>query len=161
MHNNLMPSQKSDALFLKQVRFYVRIPSLWRDGRAAQGACLENRYRETYRGFESHFLRSGLTTEYWGGARVDDWGRLLSGCRSKIRPRVRIPASPPDKRRSTECLFVSPPQTNNKNVANANTTHQSVLGLLCFPLRRLLSHRCHICQDTKQIEKLARSGRSI
>jgi len=32
---------------------------------------------------------------------------------------------------------------------------------LCFPLRRLLSHRCHICQDTKQIEKLARSGRSI
>ena len=89
MHNNLMPSQKSDALFLKQVRFYVRIPSLWRDGRAAQGACLENRYRETYRGFESHFLRSGLTTEYWGGARVDDWGRLLSGCRSKIRPRVQ------------------------------------------------------------------------
>ena len=30
----------------------------------------------------------------WGGARVDDWGRLLSGCWSKIQPRVRIPPSP-------------------------------------------------------------------
>lgn len=30
-----------------------------------------------------------------GGARVDDRGRLLSGCWSNIQPRVRIPASPP------------------------------------------------------------------
>ena len=31
----------------------------------------------------------------WGGAGVDDRGRLLSGCRGKTRPRVRIPPSPP------------------------------------------------------------------
>jgi hypothetical protein len=31
----------------------------------------------------------------WGGARVVDWGRLLSGCRGiKPRPQVRILSSP-------------------------------------------------------------------
>ena len=38
---------------------YVRIATLRRDGRAAKGACLENRYGETHRGFESHSFRSG------------------------------------------------------------------------------------------------------
>ena len=46
--------------------FRVRMQSLWRDGRAVEGACLENRYRETYRGFEPHFLRWVLTTVYLG-----------------------------------------------------------------------------------------------
>ncbi len=33
----------------------------------------------------------------WGGARVVDWGRLLSGCRGiKPRPQVRILSSPLD-----------------------------------------------------------------
>ena len=38
---------------------------------------------------------------------MDDWGRLLSGCRSKIRPRVRIPASPLDKRTAFRRFFSS------------------------------------------------------
>jgi hypothetical protein len=29
----------------------------WRDGRAAEGACLENMFGESQRGFESHSLR--------------------------------------------------------------------------------------------------------
>lgn len=34
-------------------------------------------------------------TPPWGGARVVDWGRLLSGCRGiKPRPQVRILSSP-------------------------------------------------------------------
>ena len=45
---------------------------------------------------------------------MDDRGRLLSGCRSKIRPRVRIPASPPDKKtakwRFFYFLILSPPR---------------------------------------------------
>lgn len=32
--------------------------SAWRDGRAVEGTGLENRRRATYRGFESHSLRS-------------------------------------------------------------------------------------------------------
>ncbi|MEN9561880.1 MAG: hypothetical protein RIR73_124 [Chloroflexota bacterium] len=36
---------------LTKVRF------LWRDGRAAEGACLENMFGESQRGFESHSLR--------------------------------------------------------------------------------------------------------
>ena len=42
-----------------------------------------------HRGFESLSLRltnpggDGLNKEIWGGARVADWGRLLSGCRGK------------------------------------------------------------------------------
>ena len=39
-----------------------------------------------HRGFESLSLR--LNNPKWGGARVADWDRLLSGCR------VRIPPSP-------------------------------------------------------------------
>ena len=38
---------------------------------------------------------NNLTT--WGGARVDDWARLLSECWGLTQPRVRIPPSPPDK----------------------------------------------------------------
>src|SRR3990172_10908507 len=46
-----------------------------------------------------------LTNKYWGGARVVEWGRLLSGCRDyKSRPRVRIPPSPPEFSR---CLSLS------------------------------------------------------
>ncbi len=44
------------------------------------------------RGFESLSLR--LAFFVWGGAGVDDRGRLLSGCRGNSLPRVRIPASP-------------------------------------------------------------------
>lgn len=32
--------------------------ALWRDGRAAEGACLENMFGSHQRGFESHSLRS-------------------------------------------------------------------------------------------------------
>ena len=59
-----------------------------------EGACLENRYGAIHRGFESHLLRLKNLKSYmlivdeipsltlsWGGARVADWDRLLSGCR--------------------------------------------------------------------------------
>jgi hypothetical protein len=38
-----------------------------------------------------------LKAKYWGGARVDDWGRLLSGCSGNAEPQVRILSSPHDK----------------------------------------------------------------
>ncbi len=47
-----------------------------------------------HRGFESLSLRLGMVN-LRGGARVADWGRLLSGCRGNSRPWVRIPPSPP------------------------------------------------------------------
>ena len=52
----------------------------WRDGRAAQGACLENMFGSHQRGFESHSLRLRLTIDVFGftiGAAVVD-------CQSKI-----------------------------------------------------------------------------
>src|SRR5215510_13715879 len=82
--------------------------TLWRDGRAAEGACLENMFGSHQRGFESHSLRlrrvaswhvdrfsdairnmstfqlENLQTQTWGGARVVEWGRLLSGYRGEI-----------------------------------------------------------------------------
>ena len=33
---------------------------LWRDGRAAEGACLENMFGSHQRGFESHSLRHAI-----------------------------------------------------------------------------------------------------
>ena len=72
-------------------------PRTRRDGRAVEGSGLENRRSANYRGFESHSLRLNKWTRTWGGAGVDDRGRLLSGCGdNKSPPRVRIPASPPD-----------------------------------------------------------------
>ena len=91
----------------------------WRDGRAAYGACLENRCGETHRGFESLSLRLKALSHQlsaaslkrlaaaesellkadrlkWGGARVADWARLLSECWGITQPRVRIPPSPLD-----------------------------------------------------------------
>jgi hypothetical protein len=65
----------------------------WRDGRAAEGACLENMFGESQRGFESHSLRLAIDVSEimvtisivkrtWGGARVAEWARLLSECRA-------------------------------------------------------------------------------
>ena len=34
--------------------------ALWRDGRAAEGACLENMFGSHQRGFESHSLRHNI-----------------------------------------------------------------------------------------------------
>ena len=79
----------------------------WRDGRAAEGACLENMFGSHQRGFESHSLRCGLHVrmfeslkihlarvvdmpsrnlqfEIRGGARVAEWARLLSECRGNL-----------------------------------------------------------------------------
>ena len=42
----------------------------------------------------------------WGGAGVDDRGRLLSGCRGKTRPRVRIPPSPLDTHRGSKVTYL-------------------------------------------------------
>ena len=36
------------------------IGATWRDGRAAEGACLENMFGSHQRGFESHSLRSAI-----------------------------------------------------------------------------------------------------
>jgi len=78
----------------------LRLNALGRDGRAAEGACLENRYRATCRGFESHslrqiaILRSHAITNIWGGARVVEWGRLLSGCRGNTSTAGSNPALP-------------------------------------------------------------------
>src|SRR5690606_25064012 len=36
----------------------------------------------------------------WGGARVDDWGRLLSGCPGYTGPQVRILSSPQKNQRN-------------------------------------------------------------
>jgi hypothetical protein len=36
------------------------VGTLWRDGRAAEGACLENMFGSHQRGFESHSLRHEL-----------------------------------------------------------------------------------------------------
>ena len=107
---------------LSIVRDMVKSPSppekhgiLWRDGRAAEGACLENMFGSHQRGFESHSLRSELqvgmlkgfqlsrTSQHsnlkllvciWGGARVVEWGRLLSGYRGEILGR-RFESCPP------------------------------------------------------------------
>ncbi len=56
-----------------------------------EGACLENRCGETHRGFESLSLRLSIFRLNRGGARVVEWGRLLSGCWGKTQPGVRIP----------------------------------------------------------------------
>ena len=79
--------------------------NLWRDGRAAEGACLENMFGSHQRGFESHSLRHTIDElrlqiyDYnrksnWGGARVVEWGRLLSGFRGEILGR-RFESCPP------------------------------------------------------------------
>src|SRR4030065_2305812 len=97
------------------------VGALWRDGRAAEGACLENMFGSHQRGFESHSLRSpssssddfsfydksdlpalvkstvpgkSLLGKIWGGARVVEWGRLLSGYRGEIFGR-RFESCPP------------------------------------------------------------------
>ena len=45
---------------VKSFRPRESIGTLWRDGRAAEGACLENMFGSHQRGFESHSLRLGL-----------------------------------------------------------------------------------------------------
>src|SRR6266540_2209479 len=81
------------------------IGTLWRDGRAAEGACLENMFGSHQRGFESHSLRHPIddlrfsiyyfmSKLNWGGARVVEWGRLLSGYRGEILGR-RFESCPP------------------------------------------------------------------
>ena len=69
---------------------------LWRGGRAVEGSGLENRRRETYRGFESHLLRSQIHGKRAGQLFVDkryagemtelaEGARLLSECRATYR----------------------------------------------------------------------------
>ena len=76
---------------------------------------------------------AGLTREYWGGARVVEWGRLLSGCRDhKSRPRVRIPPSPLkslfDRGPHRGILFESrPPRWNNHSTAGSRHLHLTSL----------------------------------
>ena len=86
---------------------YGRIQAAWegssrpttrRDGRVDEGAGLENRYGAIHRGFESHSLRQiNNLDKPRGGARVVDWGRLLSGCRvfsSTVGSNPTLPAMP-------------------------------------------------------------------
>ncbi len=47
-------------LNLFSVRMYGKIAVAWRDGRAAEGACLENMFGSHQRGFESHSLRQAV-----------------------------------------------------------------------------------------------------
>src|SRR5688500_15688971 len=91
---------------VKSFRPLESVGTLWRDGRAAEGACLENMFGSHQRGFESHSLRhptssddfsrpiSDYNSVAWGGARVVDWGRLLSGYRGEILGR-RFESCPP------------------------------------------------------------------
>src|SRR5690606_32448967 len=44
----------------------------------------------------------------WGGARVDDWGRLLSGCPGYTGPQVRILSSPHDRTLTEHCPELEP-----------------------------------------------------
>ncbi len=64
----------------------------------------------SHRGFESLSLRLGVY--HWGGARVDEWGRLLSGCRGKTSTAGSNPALPADLmdgRLHKSDEFVQPP----------------------------------------------------
>src|SRR5215203_2120027 len=91
---------------VKSFRPRESIGTLWRDGRAAEGACLENMFGSHQRGFESHSLRQTICRLTickssickrelnWGGARVVEWGRLLSGYRGEILGR-RFESCPP------------------------------------------------------------------
>ena len=45
---------------VKSFRPRESIGTLWRDGRAAEGACLENMFGSHQRGFESHSLRQTI-----------------------------------------------------------------------------------------------------
>ncbi len=79
------PSLKKGRRFCS-LRIKVMVKSsAWRDGRAAEGACLENMLGSHLRGFESHSLRHQQVMEqfisFWGGARAAEWARLLSECR--------------------------------------------------------------------------------
>ncbi len=53
----------------------------WRDGRVDEGNGLENRSGHCSPGVRIPLPPSLINKEkqYWGDARVDDWGRLLSG----------------------------------------------------------------------------------
>ena len=85
-HNkpNLMPvicQLRYESAVLILILFMVKsfrpresIGTLWRDGRAAEGACLENMFGSHQRGFESHSLRQTIY----------DWRILIADCQSKI-----------------------------------------------------------------------------
>ena len=45
-----------------------------------KAAVLKTAVAMSHRGFESLSLRQEVVLMTGGGARVDDWGRLLSGC---------------------------------------------------------------------------------
>ncbi len=47
-------------LNLPALMMYGKIAVAWRDGRAAEGACLENMFGSHQRGFESHSLRQAI-----------------------------------------------------------------------------------------------------
>ena len=110
------------------------VGTLWRDGRAAEGACLENMFGSHQRGFESHSLRSPsivVTTsvvhgrsdyiclichelpsnsKITGGAReVATTSKYLGRCQSGRMgpPAKRLPGRNP---RSQVRILSSPPQ---------------------------------------------------
>ncbi len=53
------------------LRAGASVEILWRDGRAAEGACLENMFGESQRGFESHSLRCKLQVCMLTGFQVE------------------------------------------------------------------------------------------
>ena len=52
---------KNLKIFLAKILGYIRLmfTKRWRSGRAVEGGGLENRFRESERGFESYLLRQG------------------------------------------------------------------------------------------------------
>src|SRR5512142_3317318 len=95
----------------------TNVGTLWRDGRAAEGACLENMFGESQRGFESHSLRQTiLDLRFW----ISDCQSKIVNLKSKIElgrcqsgrmgpPAKRLPGRNP---RSQVRILSSPPLKN-------------------------------------------------
>ena len=90
------------------------VGALWRDGRAAEGACLENMFGSHQRGFESHSLRQTIF-DYQSESKTVSLKSSLGRCQSgrlgppakrlpgrNPRSQVRILSSPPRKTRSRQ-----------------------------------------------------------
>ena len=108
---------------VKSFRPRESIGTLWRDGRAAEGACLENMFGSHQRGFESHSLRQNkylvVTTlvvhkERLKSLQRNNLGRCQSGRMGP--PAKRLPGRNP---RSQVRILSSPPLYETRSVRDA------------------------------------------